>query len=111
MIIIKHSVIFFNFFSIGSSTSTDHIGSESQLLEAAIRTNDVSKIKQLLMIHRDKFKVCIIMINKHKIGTNKYVIMHNMQYNDYYNFRTHFMINKKLFKEEVCNLKVKFCRR
>lgn len=46
-------------FSIGSSVSTDHLGFESQLLEVAIRTNDVTKVKQFLVIHRDKFQVCI----------------------------------------------------
>ncbi|CAI6352825.1 unnamed protein product [Macrosiphum euphorbiae] len=45
--------------SIGSSASTDHLGFESQLLEVAIRTNDVSKVKHFLMIHRDKFQVCM----------------------------------------------------
>jgi len=45
-------------FSLGSSASTDHLGFESQLLEVAIRTNDVSKVKHFLMIHRDKFQVC-----------------------------------------------------
>jgi len=44
-------------FSFGSSASTDHLGFESQLLEVAIRTNDVSKVKHFLMIHRDKFQV------------------------------------------------------
>jgi len=43
-------------FSFGSA-STDHLGFESQLLEVAIRTNDVSKVKHFLMIHRDKFQV------------------------------------------------------
>lgn len=46
-------------FSIGSSVSTDHLGFESQLLEVAIRTNDVSKVKHFLMIHRDKFQVLL----------------------------------------------------
>lgn len=45
------------FFSIGSVASTDHLGFESQLLEIAIRTNDVTKVKQFLVIHRDKFQV------------------------------------------------------
>ncbi|KAF0759642.1 Uncharacterized protein FWK35_00036416 [Aphis craccivora] len=44
-------------YSFGSSASTDHLGFESQLLEVAIRTNDVSKVKHFLMIHRDKFQV------------------------------------------------------
>uniref|UniRef100_A0A2S2NSK1 Uncharacterized protein n=1 Tax=Schizaphis graminum TaxID=13262 RepID=A0A2S2NSK1_SCHGA len=43
--------------SLGSSASTDHLGFESQLLEVAIRTNDVSKVKHFLMIHRDKFQI------------------------------------------------------
>jgi hypothetical protein len=47
----------FHVFSIGSSAS-DHLSFESQLLEVAIRTNDVSKVKHFLMIHRDKFQVC-----------------------------------------------------
>uniref|UniRef100_A0A2S2Q074 Uncharacterized protein n=1 Tax=Sipha flava TaxID=143950 RepID=A0A2S2Q074_9HEMI len=42
--------------SIGSSAS-DHLSFESQLLEVAIRTNDVSKVKHFLMIHRDKFQI------------------------------------------------------
>lgn len=44
-------------FSIGLSASSEHFGFESQLLEVAIRTNDVVKVKQFLTIHRDKFQV------------------------------------------------------
>lgn len=56
--ILDYAIIYLIFFfSFGGSGLSEHLGFESQLLEVAIRTNDVVKVKQFLTIHREKFQV------------------------------------------------------
>ncbi|XP_050529538.1 uncharacterized protein LOC126899057 isoform X2 [Daktulosphaira vitifoliae] len=59
--------------SIGSSTSSGHLAFESQLLDVSIRLNDTAKVKQFLVIHRDKFQLSSKSLDKQaQISTQNY---------------------------------------